>query len=364
MKRAFLCLLLMLSSPALRGQADIEEETARRTEIIRVESALGEEERSVSGELSLDGSYDAEGALARLWDRFLQALLSSAKRELGFAWKLVMIAALCSIAGILSQDRRVTNFAEMAACCSAALLLAGSAESVIPEARDTLYRLSDYGKAAFPAFFLAVASCGASVSATVKYASVCFASNLFMELSQRILLPLISAYLSVGITLSLAGNAFLKAAERLLKWCIVTAMTLFTGGFCTYISLSGVISGSADAVAVKAAKSVISTLLPVVGGILSDSASTMLAAASVIKNSAGVFCLIAVCAICAAPFGLLLAKMLLLKAAAALSEMGSCDAYAGLLSTAGNAMGMLLGLVGCYGVMLFYSFMSGIRMAA
>ena len=73
--------------------------------------------------------------------------------------------------------------------------------------------------------------------------------------------------------------------------------------------------------------------------------------------------MIAVCAICAAPFALLLAKMLLLKAAAALSEMGSCDAYARLLSTAGNAMAMLLGLVGCYGVMLFYSFMSGIRMA-
>ena len=364
MRRALLCLVLMLSSPCLRGQAEIGEETARRTEIVRVESALSEEERGVSGELSLDGSYDAAAALARIRDRFMDALLSTAKKELGFAWKLVLIAALCSMTVILSPGRSEKNFAEMAACCMAALLLAGTAESVIPEARETLYRLSDYGKAAFPAFYLAVASCGAGVSASVKYASICFASNLFMELSQRILLPLISVYLSVGITLSLAENALLNAAERLLKWCIVTSMTLFTGGFCTYISLSGVISGSADAVAVKAAKSAISTLLPVVGGILSDSASTMLAAASVIKNSAGVFCLIAVCAICAAPFGLLLAKMLLLKGAAVLSEMGCCDAYARLLSAAGDAMGMLLGLGGCYGVMLFYSFMSGIRMVA
>ena len=54
--------------------------------------------------------------------------------------------------------------------------------------------------------------------------------------------------------------------------------------------------------------------------------------------------------------------MLLLKAAAAVSGMGSCSAYSRLLSCAGNTMGMLLGLVGSYGVMLFYSFMSGIRM--
>ena len=362
MKRAVLCLLLMLSAPCLRGQADIQEETARRLEISRVEDSLDEEEKEISGELTLDGSYDARGALARLWDRFAEALLSSAKEELGFAWKLVLIAALCSLAVILSPDRRIGRHAELAACCAAALLLSGSAECVIPEARNTLFRLSDYGKAAFPAFFMAAASCGASVSASVKYASVSFASNLYMALSERVLLPMISAYFAVGITLSLAENAFLKAAERALRWCIVTAMTLFTGGFCTYIGLSGVISGSADAAAVKAAKSVISTLLPVVGGILSDSAATMLEAASVIKNTAGVFCLIAVCAMCAAPFGLLLAKMLLLKAAAAVSGMGSCSAYSRLLSCAGNTMGMLLGLVGSYGVMLFYSFMSGIRM--
>ena len=107
----------------------------------------------------------------------------------------------------------------------------------------------------------------------------------------------------------------------------------------------------------------ISTVLPVVGGILSDSAATVLAAATIIKNSAGVFCLMAVCAICAGPFALLLVKMLLLKGAAAISEMGSCSSYSRLLSAVGNAMGMLLGLVGSYGVMPFYSFMSGLKVS-
>ena len=78
MKRAVLCLLLMLSSPCLRGQAEIQEEAAHRMEISRVEDTLDEEEREISGNLTLDGSYDAPGALARLWDRFAEALLSSA----------------------------------------------------------------------------------------------------------------------------------------------------------------------------------------------------------------------------------------------------------------------------------------------
>lgn len=365
MKPLILCLFFCLSPSFFTGQAgDIGEETEKLTEIRQVESSLDAEARDVSGNLSLDGSYDTEGAIARLWNHFLDRFLAGIKKETKFAWKILLTACAASMVMILIPDQKRAGFAELGACCTAALLLIGSAESVIPETRDALFRLSDYGKAAFPAYFMTVAACGASVSASVKYASVSFASNLYMELCQRALLPIVNAYLAVGIAGSLAGNGVLKALEKFLKWSAVSLMTLFTGVFCTYIGISGIASGSADAVAVKAAKTVIASLLPVVGGIVSDSASTILAAATTIKSSAGVFCLIAVCAICAGPFAVLLAKMLLLKAVAAVSEMGCCERFARLVSVAGNAMGLLLGMIGSYGVTLFYSFMSGLRIAA
>ena len=46
-----------------------------------------------------------------------------------------------------------------------------------------------------------------------------------------------------------------------------------------YLTASGAIAGSADAAAVKAAKMTISRAIPVVGGILSDAAETVLAGA-------------------------------------------------------------------------------------
>ena len=182
-----------------------------------------------------------------------------------------------------------------------------------------------------------------------------------MRLSRDLVLPLIEAYLAVTISSALFDNPLLQAASRIAKWCACTLMSLLTLGFCTYIGLSGVISGSADAVAVKAAKSLLSTTLPVVGGILSDSASGMLAAASLIKNSAGVFCLIAVCTICVVPFATLAVKLLVFKAAAALSSMGGSERYCRLIKCFGSSFGMLLGLVGSFGFMLFFSFLSGIR---
>lgn len=343
---------------------NIGEETARVTDVYQVESGLDEEERSVSGELHIDGTYDARGALGRLLARFWNKLREELRREMHFGVILIAIALLSSLASAVCPGKKMPETMELISCCTAALLLAGSLDGVITQAADSLSRLSDYSKAAVPAFFTTLAACGAAISASVKYASVTFAMDVFMTVSQRFILPLIYAYLAVSISGSLFDSSMIQTASRVTKWCAVSAMTLITTAFCLFISLSGAISGSADAAAVKTAKTVISTTLPVVGGILSDSAAAMLSAAGVIKNSAGVFGLIAVCAICAGPFAVLSVKMLVFKACSALSELSCGGKYAKLLGNMGTAFGMLLGLVGSYGMMLFLAFMSGIRMVS
>ena len=363
MKRLICVLLLLRLFPVSCSAPDAGEETARLIEIYQVEEGLTDEELAVSGELRLDGGYDAQGALGRLWDRFLLSLKEAVRRELGFAVKLTVLSLLCAFSAVLSAEKKPPPGMELSACCLATVLLTGEMNGLFAEVNETLFRLSDYGKAAFPAFFSAVAASGAAVSASVKYASVSFAAAVYMEFSERFVLPLIYTYLSVSVCSGICDNPVLNAVGRFVKWCCVTAMTLLTVAFCTYIGMSGIISGSADAAAVKAAKSVISTALPVVGGILSDSASAILSAASIIKNSAGVFCLIAISVLCAGPFAILSVKMLLLKAAAAVSESSCGGRFSSLLGSMGTVMAMLLGLVGSYGVVLFCSFMSGIRMA-
>ena len=362
MKKLLLIILLLPILGCRCYAEDVGEDTASLTEIERVEDGLQAEERSVSGELRIDGTYDAQGALGRLWERVLSSAREQLKSEIRFSSVLISIALLCSLASALSPGGRIAELIELAACCGGTILLAGGLESEIGQATESLQRLSDYAKVSLPAFFTTVAACGAAVSASVKYAAACFVMDLFMTLSQRLILPLIYAYLAVTVSGSLFENSILTAAARIIKWCAITAMTGVTSVFCLYISLSGLISGSADAAAVKAAKTVVAAGLPVVGRILSDSASSILAASAVIKNSAGVFCLIAVCAICAGPFAVLAVKVLIYKACSALAELSCGGRFAKLLSGIGGVFAMLLGMVGSYGVMLFLSFMSGIQM--
>ena len=136
---------------------------------------------------------------------------------------------------------------------------------------------------------------------------------------------------------------------------------LLTLGFTAFLSITGLVSGSADALTVKAARSLIATAVPVVGRMLSDTADSVLTAASLVKNSAGAFGMIAVCAVCAAPFVSLAVHRLLLSVAAAAAEMMAGERLARLLNDLGGVMSMLLGLVGCFGLMLFFCIVAALR---
>ena len=98
-----------------------------------------------------------------------------------------------------------------------------------------------------------------------------------------------------------------------------------------------------------------------VGKILSDAASSVISAAAVVRNTAGAFGLVSVCALCSAPFAACGVRRLLLSLTAAATEMTGLDRLSRLLGEFSTLMGLMLGLVASYGLMLFVSIVSAIR---
>ena len=131
MKKLILILLMLPWFSFVCYAQDIGEETASITGAMQVEDGLGEEELAIVGELTLDGSYDGRGALSRLWTRLVDAARAHLAEELRFAVSLLAIASFCSLSTAFIQNPRFTEFMELAACCTAALLLAGNMNTVI-----------------------------------------------------------------------------------------------------------------------------------------------------------------------------------------------------------------------------------------
>ena len=360
-----LCLLLLCPwMSAQTTEDDLTSEIAALAEIGTIEETMTPEERAVGGELRLDGSYDILGALRRLWTSFLEKLSDGVRKKLGSLTQLVAIAALCALCSVLSTEKRVTELTELAACCVSGLALAGGTESAVGGAIAALDELSAFSKVALPVFFTTAAAGGALASASARYGAVCLAADVYMTAANAVILPAIRAFLSLSISASLFDVSLLRAAARAAKWCAVTAMSLLTMGFGIFLTLSGAIAGSADALAVKTTRTVISTALPIVGGILSDFSGSLLGAATLVQQSAGAFILVGICAVCIAPVALLLGQLLCYKAAAAAAELLCGGNMGKLLSDVGTGLGLLLGLVGSYAAILFLSVASGLGATA
>ena len=355
MRRCFCGLLFafLLIVPVFAEEASLD--------VSAVEEGLPPEARELSGELVTDGSYDMRGAIARLADRAKKELIKRSRGELRELTRIIAIALVCAVAEALCGDGRVREILSLCACAAVVVLTVGSLDGLSAELTEAIRSLCDYARAALPAVFTASAISGAVVSAGAKYAAVNLCLNIMMELLQRITLPLIYAYIALCISRCACPNAVLNAAASTLKWVCVTVMTVLTMGVGAYITLTGALTGGADAIAVKGTRTVIASALPVVGGILSDAASVVLASASLIKSSAGAFALVGVCALCLAPFAAIGVKMLLFRLCASIASATEGKRLAMLLGDLSAALGMMLGVLGSTTIMLFISFMAAIR---
>lgn len=363
MKQLFLILLII---PVFQGTAYAEgltEQTLDIFEVTQMESGLNAEEREIGGVISTDG-YDVGSALSRLWLSFAAKLRELVKEELGFAVKLVMIVIVCAFSTSLCVDEKVRSMIEICAACMAAVLLTGGVDSLVMQTSDAVYRLSDYSKAALPAVYTAAAASGSVSSAAIGYAKATLALDVVMSLSQKAVTPLIYATLSLTLADVIFPNPMLAAMGRFNKWAAKTLLTAATLTFTAMLGISSLISTKVDAAALKATRTVISGVLPVVGGMVSDASAAVLAAGSVVLSCMGAFGLIAVCSMCVGPFAVLSIKGLMFKAVATMAESVQISRLQRLFAGISGAVGLLMGLLGANAVMLFLSFAAALKVVA
>ena len=170
-------------------------------------------------------------------------------------------------------------------------------------------------------------------------------------------------FLAFSVGYCAMNNEILKkiadAIKGVLGWVLKTLLVVFTA----YMSITGVVSGTTDAASLKAAKVVISTVVPVVGGALADSSESVLISMGLVKNAAGIYGLLSVVAVAIGPFLQIGVQYVLLKATAAVSAVIGGKNNTGLIRDFSVAMGYLLAMTGAVCVILLISivcFMKGV----
>jgi len=271
-------------------------------------------------------------------------------------------ALLLSLADLFSQTGK--QACQIIGAAAIGSLLIRNADAMIRLAGETLTELADYGKLLLPVMSAALAAQGGISASAGLYLGTAFFSALLGNLLSGLFVPLIYLFLALAIGFAAFGEELLKRLKDTVKngisWCLKTILTVFT----TYMSITGVVSGTTDAAALKAAKVTISSFVPVVGGILSDASEAVLVGAGVMKNAAGIYGIFAVLSLCIGPFLKIGMQYLCLKGAGMACSILGTGRTASLVEDFSSAMGILLGITGAMGLLLLIGtvcFLKGVQ---
>ena len=367
MKRLFITaiILFILSLALTRGTYAIDgyeiiRRQAHAAEVDRLKDSLPGEAGDILGDLSVMDSLDINRGLSRLMSGVADRLGSILRSGIRDAVLIVLTAIFCAVITTTFGDRGA-DYVVLAGVLAIAAISVTSVNSFIGLGRTTLGELESFSRMLLPTLTGAAATSGALTSAAAKYAATALFINIIITISNNLIMPLIFAYIAVSVAEAATGSAALSGVGDLIKWTARTILIILVIAFVAYISLTAVITGTSDAVAVRAAKVAISTVLPVVGSIIADASETVLVGASVLRNAIGIFGLLSVLAICLIPFFRLGISYLLFKAAGGISNAITDKRIGGLVNAIGSALGLTLAMVGAAAMMLYISIISVIR---
>ena len=282
------------------------------------------------------------------------------RASLSTAWKLAAVVLLCALAeGAQGESEGLPAVTIAGALAITALTMTDMAV-MIGLGRDTLEKMEDFSSLLLPAVAVLTAAAGNITGAAVRQGATMLFSQLLLVAMDRMLIPLIYAYVAVQCAYAAVGNPGLKKVGDLLKGTVNFLLTALLLAFVGYLTASGAIAGSVDAAAVKTAKMAISRAVPVVGGILADASESVLAGAGVLRGAVGAAGMLVVLAICLTPFLRLAMQYLVYRGTAALCASIAQPKLSGLIEAIGSAFGLVLGMTGAGALVLLVSLVSAI----
>ena len=180
------------------------------------------------------------------------------------------------------------------------------------------------------------------------------AYNLIL-LAARTLIPLLNIYLALCIVAPMAPLLQLDKVTAAIKSVVCWGLGIITTLFVGMLSLQTVIGSGGDTLLLKASKFLAGSMIPVIGGTISDALGAAKGCVQLLKGTVGSFgILVAVLTFLPA---LLQVGMwyLSLKASAWVSSMLGAGEVAKLLESIVQAFSILLALIACFALLILVS---------
>lgn len=298
----FLIAFILIPVCALAQEEYSEEEynqTLEQFDLSFLEE-LDEDTYKVLDELGLtDFDYNKiiDFSFSDIADYLKEMIADGVKKPLYSCGIILLIIILSSF---FQGFRESVNDSEMISLLSTvsalviAVLLVSQLKYSISSACAAISVCADFIFAFVPAFCIIVATTGNTVTAFSTNTLLLSLAQALNFISENIFLPLSNCFLAIGICSGIRSELNLQQLIFNLKKYLTTAISVCATAFVSILSIKTAVSARADAIGLRSMRFAINSVVPVIGGAISEGLLSIQAYSSLIKSSVGIVGIIAV----------------------------------------------------------------------
>jgi stage III sporulation protein AE len=270
--------------------------------------------------------------------------------------QLVVLAVLCAVLRSVMTAWPAHGAADLAfAVCFLALLYLAlqSFRAAVDVAEGTITTMVDFMHALLPLMTTMLAAVGAVTTATVFHPLLFTVANLVATIVRSVLLPLVFLSAALAVLGSLSKEFPMKKLAGTIRQWTLTVLGLLFILFFGVLTIRGAIAPVTDGMALKTAKFLTGSFIPVVGSRMAEALDVVVGGSLLIKNAVGVFGMVAVFLIVAFPALKVLSVLMIYRLATALLEPISDERLIDAMSALATSLSLVLACLLTVGLMFF-----------
>ncbi len=296
--------LFMSTSVICFAQDEINEEgyneVLQEFDLSAFEEELDEESYNLLSELGLE-DFDYNTIINFSISDFLSQIKGiindSAKTPLESCAIILVIILLSSLFQSFKQtvgDTQMTSAVSTVSAVIVAIILITKMKLTISSACAAISVCSDFVFAFIPAFCIIVATSGNTVAAFSTNTLLLSLAQALNFISNSVFLPLSNCFLAIGICSGIRDELNLRSFIANMKKYLITGISVCATVFVSVLSIKTAVASSADAIGLRSVRFAINSVVPVIGGAISEGLLSIQAYSSLIKSSVGIVGIIAV----------------------------------------------------------------------
>ena len=263
---------------------------------------------------------------------------------------LIAILSLALIKSLLDDDSETMSLLGVVGTLITVGILYTSLADCITLVTDTITGASVFMYSYVPIFSSILAAGGSSSSGISYYVVTLAVCELIGFFVKNLLVPFLGFTIAVSIAEainpSILGFNLSGTLKNISIWILGLIATIFIG----VISVQGIMGTAADSLGLRTVKFAASSLIPIVGGAMSDAYSTFSGSISFLRSGVGAVGIAVILFTVLSPVITVLCLKIVFSICKGLSAFFGQSSIAGLLSGVNSVLTIILGVLACFTV--------------